>query len=567
MKIIWTLAGHYERLPEGEDRAPDTSLKTLMGNVRALSTQHHCYHLGRVHRNLGLQFLPETTFLHLMHQGLGRSPQLTANLLTPSLDPLDSALLKGCAPRYRFVTQDLEDNFELALDQDDPQLPSTPPERWQGHYRLPLPAATPGADPDPIAARLVQIRQAVEQDLTTLLENHPLQVLQAALNSTNPDEFALSLRPGLTSWLEPRELPTPLRLALRVLKQEPAAAELDETILTLVSDYRQAHSTLTRPSQDIPALQVSTTANPRMEVLIGKGTHRERLHQLIDQAEAYLLICSYRLEDLDIVTKIAEKARQIPVWILTDFSDQVQDRVDKTLEKGLAPNPDYGNADLKKQACLRALAQAGVSFRSGQFHLKTYISEKTAYLGSCNLTGGSLGRNGEAGLLWSHTPQHQELIDYFCYLWSAKTQATAIPSPIGWQVRSISRPNRGAPPPITLLDAYGFKQDLDRELQRFAQNPQGRLRIYTRNFDPTFHQINLLRHLQPQICCGHYNSSPLDSRAVPNLHGKVILLGDQTAYLGSQDFSFGQGGFVELTYKTQKADEVRLIAQNLCNLD
>jgi hypothetical protein len=47
----------------------------------------------------------------------------------------------------------------------------------------------------------------------------------------------------------------------------------------------------------------------------------------------------------------------------------------------------------------------------------------------------------------------------------------------------------------------------------------------------------------------------------------VILLGDQTAYLGSQDFSFGQGGFVELTYKTQKANEVRLIAQTLCNLD
>jgi hypothetical protein len=569
MKIIWALAGYYERITEAEHKPPNTLLKTLMGNVRAISTEQKCYHLGRVHQNFGMKFLPETTFIHLMHQALGHSPQLATNILAPSISSLEITPWDFTPVRYRFVTQGLSDNFHLDLEPDDPQTLSTDSERWEGYYRLQLSVPLPGVDHGLIGGRIAQERQVAEQQIAILIDHDPLQVLHAALSNTNTEEFALSPSQNITCWLQPKDLPSHLQSALSVLKEQRITAELaalDEVVKTLVLTYRQTYIGATHPSHEIPELRVSDDLENKLEVLIGKGLHRDNLTQLIEQAEKYLLICSYRLEDIEIITRIAQKATQIPVWILTDFSDEVQDRVDLNMVGQSSIHPGYENSDIKKKECLQMLVQTGVGFRSGSFHLKTYISEKMAYLGSCNLTGGSLARNGEAGLLWSYGSYHQELIDYFRYLWESKTNAEANPSPTGLRIEGIRPQYRSSSPSIRFLESHTFNQDLQRELQELTKTPQEEIRIYTRSFNPTYQQLSLLKHLNYQVYYSSYNQTSLKASSIPNLHAKIILLGRQVAYIGSQDFNFGRGGLAELTYKTKNRDEIEAIYQNIRNL-
>ncbi|NJN76646.1 MAG: hypothetical protein HC796_11310, partial [Synechococcaceae cyanobacterium RL_1_2] len=305
----------------------------------------------------------------------------------------------------------------------------------------------------------------------------------------------------------------------------------------------------------------TTKLRPKVEIVIGKGNHRQILQNLIAKAQKFLLICSYRLEDREIMEMIVQKSQKIPVWILTDFSQEVQNRVDRQMEGQIEINPDFAGSDLKKKDCLRMLSKARISFRSGNFHLKTYISEQSAYLGSCNLTGGSLGRNGEAGTIWQNTSEHQFLIDYFRYLWQHQTSAQAIPSPTGFRNESLER-TRGLPPQSDrFLNHHAFKHDLSSSLKQFIDQE---LRIYTRNFEPLPLQLNLLNNARHRIFYGNYNATNLRAQKIPNLHSKIIIIGAQVAYIGSQDLDFRyqpHQSLIELTYKTTNPQEIESIKQ------
>ena len=275
------------------------------------------------------------------------------------------------------------------------------------------------------------------------------------------------------------------------------------------------------------------------------------------------MICSYRLEDQAILQMIAEKSKQIPIWILTDFSNEVQDRVDSNMDGQRVSDPDYANSDLKKRQCLAMLRKAGLGFRSGNFHIKTYISEQSAYLGSCNLTGGSLERNGEAGMLWQNTSEHQFLVEYFRYLWTHQTTSQSIPSPNGFCNESLETISGSPPHSDRFLDHHTFKQDLSKSLKKFTGQE---VRIYTRNFQPLSPQLNLLTNPHNRIFYGSYNATTLQARRIPNLHAKIIIIGSQVAYIGSQDFAFRPHPLLDLTYKTTDPQEIKLITQQTQNL-
>jgi len=398
--------------------------------------------------------------------------------------------------------------------------------------------------------------------LRQFIQNHPLKALNLVLRSKNPELFAIPLPNNCTAWLQPNELHQALQRAIHILRSESEnnfpSDELTETVQKLVMAYRARY-----PEQVIISDLTIANITAKTDIKIGRGIHRQTLEELISSAQKFLLICSYRLEDQAIIQMIAEKSKQIPIWILTDFSNEVQDRVDSNMDGQRVSDLDYANSALKKRKCLAMLRKAGLGFRSGNFHIKTYISEQSAYLGSCNLTGGSLERNGEAGMLWQNTSEHQFLVEYFRYLWTHQTTSQSIPSPNGFCNESLEKISGLPPQSDRFLDHHAFKQDLLLSLQNFAGQE---IQIYTRNFQPLPPQLNLLTNPRNRIFYGSYNATTLQARRIPNLHAKIIIIGSQVAYIGSQDFAFRSNPLLDLTYKTTDLKEIKLIAQQNQNL-
>jgi len=551
MQIFWEVIGYYERLADDGQTITKTSLANLFTDFRAIATDQKRYHLPAVHQSFGLNFLPVNAVTHLMQQSLGRSPLLADQTLRPFLQNLND--LRSQQFQYRFVSTHLTKNFAKKLEFDDPQIPRDFGDRCVGTYQYQLPLKN-------VSNPIIQNAQTeAVNNLRQFMQNHRLEVLNFALRSKNPELFAIPLDNDCTAWVQPTELPQTLQQALKILRHQSQNVAVSEIIENLVNDYRARYPEPVIISDRIPNLTITNIA-PRTDIKIGRGIHRQILEALITNAQKFLLICSYRLEDQAIVEQIAEKSQQIPVWILTDFSDDVQDRVDSSMDEQRESDPRYANSDFKKRRCLGMLRKAGLGFRSGNFHLKTYISEQSAYLGSCNLTGGSLERNGEAGMLWQNTLEHQFLVDYFCYLWTHQTTAQSIPSPNGFCYESLEKFSGSPPHSDRFLDHYAFRQDLSNSLQTFTGQE---IRIYTRNFQP---QSNLLTNPRNRIYYGNRNYTRLRANQIPHLHAKIIIIGSQVAYIGSQDFAFSHNSLLDLTYKTSDPQEIKLIAQQIQNL-
>jgi len=553
MQIFWEVTGYYERLAAEGTTVSQTSLANLFTDLRAIATDQKCYHLPAVHQSFGLNFLPVNTVTHLMQQTLGRSPLLADQTLRPFLqNPND---LRSQQFKYRFVSTHLTNNFTKKLEFDDPQIPRDFGDRCEGTYQIPLKNVS-----NPV---IQNIRTEAINNLRGFIQTQTILVINLALRSNNSELFAVPLPNDCTAWVQLNELHEALQQAIRILRRESENSfsndEPTETVQRLVNAYRVRYPEPVIISDRIPHLTLGNIT-PRTDIIIGRGIHRQTLEELITNAQKFLLICSYRLEDQAIVEQIAEKSQQIPVWILTDFSNDVQDRVDSSMDEQRESDPMYANSDFKKRRCLGILRKAGLGFRSGNFHLKTYISEQSAYLGSCNLTGGSLERNGEAGILWQNTLEHQFLVDYFCYLWTHQTTAQSIPSPNGFCYESLEKFSGSPPHSDRFLDHHAFKTDLSLSLKKFAGQ---KLLIYTRTFQP---QFNLFTNSRNRIYYGNKNYTGLPAKKIPNLHAKIIIIGFHVAYIGSQDFAFRPNSLLDLTYKTTNPQEIKLIVQQIKNL-
>ena len=490
MQIFWEVTGYYERLADDGQTIAKTSLANLLTDLRAIATDQKRYHLPSVHQSFGLNFLPVNAMTHLMQQTSGRSPLLADQTLRPFIqNPSD---LKSQQFQYRFVSNQPTRNFTKKLASDDPQIPSDFGDRCEGTYQVLLRKTSNSI--------IQKVQAEAVTNLNQFIKTEPVAVINLALRSRNPELFAIPLPNDCTAWIQPIELHRALQRTIHILRNESTNDfpndDLTETVEKLIKAYRAKYPEPVIISDRIPNLTI-TNITPRTDIKIGRGIHRQTLEELIANAQKFLLICSYRLEDQAIVQMIAEKSKKIPIWILTDFSNDVQDRVDSNMDdqrERRESDPKYANSDLKKRKCLGMLSKAGLGFRSGNFHLKTYISEQSAYLGSCNLTGGSLERNGEAGMLWKNTSEHQFLIEYFRYLWTHQTTSQSIPSPIGFRDESLEKVSGSPPQSDIFLDHHAFKQDLSLSLQRFAGQE---IRIYTRTFEPP--QSNLLTNPRNRI--------------------------------------------------------------------
>ena len=359
------------------------------------------------------------------------------------------------------------------------------------------------------------------------------------------------------------ELPTDLQQAIKYLRK-PQPQELTEQAQSLVRAYRARYSQTIPNSREIPNLSVANNSGTT-EFVIGKRISRATIENLITNAKKFLMICSYRIEDPAIAEMLARKAQEIPIWILTEFNDNVQNRVDTNMVGRVEVDPEYANSDRQKRECLLILRDAGLIFRGGNFHIKSYISENSAYLGSCNLTGGSLGRNGEAGIIWHGTAEHQFLIDYFRHLWTNQTDAETMPLANALELRTTGRRKTDTPLPVSdhFLNHQEYIRDITNSLQNFAGEE---IRIYTRNLNPLPQQINLLKNSNNRIFYGSYNNARLQAKKIENLHAKIVVIGSQIAYIGSQDLAISRAPFLNLTYKTTNPQEIAQIRQQLKNL-
>jgi phosphatidylserine/phosphatidylglycerophosphate/cardiolipin synthase-like enzyme len=552
MQIFWEITGYYERLADDGRIITKTSLANLLTDLRAIATDQKRHHLPAVHQSFGLNFLPVNAITHLMQLTSGLSPLLSDQILHPLVqNPSD---LTSQQFRCRFVSTQLTRNFVNNLEYDDPQIPSNFGDRCAGTYQLLLKNAS-----DPI---IQNAQTEAVNNLSQFMQNHHLEVLNFALRSKNPELFAIPLDKDCIAWIHPSELHQSLQQALKILRHPSENVAVSEIIDNLVNAYRAQYPEPVIISDHIPNLAIANIT-PKTDIRIGRGIHRQTLGELISNAQKFLLICSYRLEDQAIIQIIVEKSKQIPIWILTNFSNEVQDRVDSNMDGQRDSDPDYASSDLKKRKCLAILGKAGLGFRSGNFHLKAYVSEQSAYLGSCNLTGGSLERNGEAGMLWQNTSEHQFLVEYFRYLWTHQTTSQSIPSPNGFCNESLETISGSSPQNDRFLDHYAFKKDLFNSLKELSGQE---IRIYTRNFQPLSQQLNLLTNPRNRIFYGNYNATNLQAKQNPNLHAKIIIIGSQVAYIGSQDFAFSHNPFLDLTYRTTDPQEIRLITQQIKNL-
>lgn len=554
MQIFWEVMGYYERFADDGKTVTKTSLTNLLNDFHAIATDQKSYHLPTVHQSFGLNFLPVNAITHLMQQTSGRSPLLADQTLRPLVqNPID---LKPQQFRYRFVSTQLTRNFAKNLEYDDPQIPSNCDDHCAGTYQYELPLKN-------VSNLIIQnVQTEAINNLRQFMQNCRLEVINLALCSKNFELFAIPLDNDCTAWVQYSELNETLQQAIKLLRNQTENIVLSQTVEILANAYRAKYPEPAIVSDCIPDLTI-TNNTPKIDIIIGKGIHRQTLEKLITNAHKFLLICSYRLEDEAIIQMIAEKSQQIPIWILTDFSNEVQNRVDSNMDGQSQSDPEYANSDFKKIRCLGILRKAGLGFRSGNFHLKTYISEQSAYLGSCNLTGGSLERNGEAGMLWQKTPEHQFLVEYFCYLWTHKTTAQAIPSPNGFCHESLEKFSTSPPHCAQFLDHYAFKKDISNSLKKFSGQE---ICIYTRSFQPLSPQLNLLTNPRNRIFYGSYNATKLQAKQISNLHAKIIIIGGQVAYIGSQDFAFNPNPFLDLTYRTTDPHEVKLITQKIQKL-
>lgn len=538
MRIEWQLQGKFKRI--SLDTVPKSiELSELVLDIQAIASQQHYHSLPYIRSHFGLNILPEKA----LDKYLPNTPYLIPSLkiLYPTFtSPVNLPINYY---KYSFISNE----FTLDLKADDSQLPSWSKAEVYGNYTLII---TSSSEPQ---------TQPKWQEVQQLVKNlAPVDIIHHALRSSNLDRFRIQFSSTLAIVLEIAELPIHTKKVIIALRDKKDTSQLTSDAQKLIIEYQRKFPK--NIQIDPHSISISSTSSPSQSLLISKENNRESLEHIIKEAEEFLLLSSYRIEDKNIANLIAEKVSSLNqgVWILSDYGHDVIDRIDPRVDIG----DEYEKSDFKKKQCLRVLARSGAYIRSGNFHLKVCISEKQAYLGSCNLTGGSLDFNIEAGIVWSNTSQHKQIMQLFSQYWRSLATDMITPNLNGVSKSTVERglieqnyPN--------FLSAQEYQRDLMRELRNLPR--QSNVKIYTRNFEPSVTMEELIQFQDYQIYYGNYKESRLKGNQMPNLHAKITILGKQCAYIGGINFAFTPkfDPLYDLMYKITGVEAIAKIEINL----
>ncbi len=564
MKVKYQLQGKFQRIQLSGGESQPLSLVELVREVQAIATQYHRRTPPILRQSFALDFIPEPILLDLLQKKNGELYQLPSLQL---LHPVKSHLSEGIVNTYCY--QFICSEASLDLTPDDPQIP-----RWEagkleqlGSYTITLNSPHyPGLS----SANAAQIWQQAKTQWENLAHQDKINL---ALRAIDPNLLCLRTS-DLEIWLKLQELALDLREAIAFLRSESNDISLlSAKAKTLVEQYREAHKPPPK-TYLIPELKHNDNLTPTENAVIGMGNTRECITKIIAQARQFLLISSYIIEDQKLTALICQKSRELPygVWILTDLRDKISDRLDSQVNQFTSLPEQYRHCDGRKKDCLRMLLNANVTIRSGAFHLKTYISERSAYLGSGNLTGGSLDVNLEAGIITQNTALHRQLIQSFTQFWQHRSRDEVIPAPNwdGYCLRLVfsSQHQHNYP---NLLTPCQYHKDLKKELIQLKEQIKGEIIIYSRSFHPSPEIASILRLLSPRIFVNAQNFFPhsaLNISEIKHLHAKITILGTQIAYVGGINFKFTQDyhSVTDLMYKITNSTTINQIRKRLTEL-
>ncbi|NEU71861.1 hypothetical protein PI95_004550 [Hassallia byssoidea VB512170] len=563
MKVQCQLQGTFHRIQLSGTDSIAVSLVDLIREVQAVATQNRRRSPQLLRQSFGLNFLPEPVLINLLQaQGVIRESEYQV----PSLQlihPIKSNLKSQVANTYRYQFTCPE--ATLILTPDDSQLPfwTANDSEKSGIYTVTLEQPNYPGLSDEFAQNIWQ--QAINS-WQTLPENRKIHI---ALQSLDSNTFRL-ITSQLQIWISLPDLSLDLRAAITFLRLGGNdTSALSEPAKSLVQQYQ---STYSLPIIQLPQKLSPDEIPPAQGLLIDKRRNRSILKTIISTARKFLLISSYIIEDESLTELICKKSQELSqgVWILTDLRNEIIDRIDAQVSDNVSLRTEYQRSHERNKACLKMLLDANIPIRSGAFHLKTYISEQYAYLGSCNLTGGSLDFNVEAGIISRNNSIHTQLINLFRQFWQQRSRDEIIPTlnSNGFHLRSIHRSSQEEYQTYpSLLTLSRYKKDLIEKLRNF----RGQVQIYSRSFQPSPEIEQYLRLLDTRIFVDsqmRVKYSTFNIKQIDNLHAKITLLGDEVAYIGGINFNFSNSALSlnDLMYKTTNYREITQIRQNITSL-
>ncbi len=554
MKFEITLSGVFQRLPV-DDEKKAASLEDWLSSIRGAAQEVRGANLSNLYRDFGLGFLPGRSVEKLLKQ-TDRGDNLYLLDGLKRLYPLAQYPNPGfCLYEYIFTGE----GFCLRLSPDDSQLPAFTSGIVEGSYRLVIDNFShPGISVEYLKNwyRLIKIFWDYSSSV---------QLERAMMFSGGEIYYSPPAHQEIKVIASVSELSPTVQSALSYLRGNVAWDGLSSQSRDLIKEYRERYY-FPPVSLELPPSLDMDTGEAQHTLIVGKG-QREKIEAIVSSAERFLLVSSHIIEDRAIVELICDKALTLPggVWILTDTRDRLIDKVESSPAETRVDR--YEQTNVRKRECLNLLLEAGVSIRGGAFHLKTIISENEAYLGSCNLTRGSLDINGESGLICRHTQTHQGLYRYFLKCWQHLARHEICPTPGGLLRRDLPRAAPIAFGSETLLTPAQYKSDLKKSLIEGNQP----VTIYTRGLSMDEELESLLRFRRPRIYMdveGYKEEKTFPVYYRPKLHAKITLIGDDIAYIGGVNFQFDRDSLklIDLMYKTTDTSEIRQIQQNLPNL-
>ena len=564
MKLHVKLAGTFNRtsINSSVTKTEEVTPQQWMRSHFSVATQVRQRTPLLLRQKFGMDFLSESSIERLLQQAHQTEAIENSDLIPLWLQPSKTIEAKPILYRYEFVSEEAK----IRLQPDDLQLPHWETDNIAGIYEIVIEENTyPGVSQTWLDLIWLKVKQEWENYSSC-------DRLQIALQSPDSKEFSFYLSdvPRVKVSIQSNRLTPEMKEAISFLRQQQTdLGSLSKAAVTLVKEYQQEFTSTPIDFSLPEEIKPETFAPANHQFIIGKRTSRKAIEELINQAENFLFISSYIIEDRSITELICQKATILPqgVWILTDLNNEVIDAIDTQVEGIPRSREAYQHSDEKKAQCLKLLLDAGARVRSGAFHLKTYITEKAGYLGSCNLTGGSLDFNLESGLICQGTSTHQELVQCFTGFWQYKTKYDVFPSiETGkFNQRTLNHSSQSDRfLSQTFLTPKQYREDLYKQLRKYS----GKVEIYSRGFAPDAEILNLLSSRSTHIYADgliRNKNSRIITHFRTGIHAKVTLIGDRLAYLGGVNFQFAPGGFSlkDLMYKTCDREEITQIRQQL----